>query len=171
MIEVAYVKIANIMTDVLLAALTLGPLLVSLVLKSNAALGFLALSAGSVVVTYGGNDISSLIKQIGLGPYSTSAVELVLLIIPLAVTLLLTRKSVAKRSKYYFQAVAALCTGGLLALAAIPLLSNTMQTSFSASDIWINLQKVQASVVGVGALCSLFLIWFGGLKHSKHKKH
>jgi hypothetical protein len=98
-------------------------------------------------------------------------VELVLLIAPSVITLLLTRKSVAKRSKYYFQAVAALCAGGLLALAAVPLLTDTMQTSFSASDIWVNLQKVQASVVGVGALCSLLLIWFTSKKHSKSKKH
>lgn len=159
------------MTDMLLGAMILGPLVLSLLLKSNGALGFLALSTGSVVVTYGGTDINNAIKQVGLGPYSTSAVELVLLITPLVVTLLLTRKSVAKRSKYYFQAVAALCAGGLLALAAVPLLTDTMQTSFSDSDIWVNLQKIQAGVVGIGALCSLLLIWFVGLKHSKRKKH
>lgn len=159
------------MTDTLLAALILGPLVVSWLLKSNAALGFLALSAGAAVVTYGGDDISSFIERIGLGPYSTSAVELVLLIAPLVVTLLLTRRSAVKRSKYYFQMVAALCAGGLLALASVPLLTETMQTSFSASDLWINLQKYQAGIVGVGALCSLFSIWFGSHKHSKHKKH
>lgn len=159
------------MTDVLLVVLIFGPLVVSLLLKSNAAQGFLALSAGAVVVAYAGSDISSAIKQTGLGPYSTSAIELVLLIAPLVITLLLTRKSVAKRSKYYFQAVAALCAGGLLALTAVPLLTDTMQTSFSASDIWVNLQKVQASVVGVGALCSLLLIWFTSKKHGKSKKH
>lgn len=159
------------MTDILLAAMVFGPLAIGLLLKSNAAMGFLALAVGSVVVTYGGSDISSTIKQIGLGPYSTSAVELVLLITPLVITLLLTRKAVAKRSKYQFQAVAALAAGGLLALAAVPLLTDTMQISFASSQAWIDLQKIQATVVGVGALCSLLLIWFTSKKHSKSKKH
>ncbi len=159
------------MTDMLLGAMILGPMAVALLLKSNAALSFMALCAGSVVVNYGGADISSAIKQAGLGPYSTSAVELVLLVTPLAITLLLTRKAVAKRSKYYFQAVAAICAGGLLALSAVPLLTQTMQTSFATSEIWLNLQKVQAAVVTIGALASLLLVWFAGFKHSKFKKH
>ena len=159
------------MVNLLLIVLILGPLALYLLFKSNAALSFLALCAGVVVVSYGGNDINSAIKAVGLGPYSTSAVELVLIIAPLALTLIVTKKTVASRSKAYFQGVTALCAGGLLALSTVPLLTETMQTSFANSQIWLNLQKIQAAVVGVGVLCALVLTWSKSLKKSKSKKH
>jgi hypothetical protein len=161
------------MTDMLLVVLVFGPFALSLLLKSNAALAFLSLSAGTAVVTYGGDDINKAIQQLGLGPYSTNTVELFLLIVPLVVTLLVTRKTVANRSKSYFQAVSALCAGGLLALAAVPLLNGSGDINFSDSSAWINLQKFQAAIVGIGALCALVTVWSASLKkHSgKSKKH
>mgnify|MGYP000212142517 CR=1 FL=1 len=159
------------MPDLILAALITGPLIITFLLKSNAALGFLSLCAGSVLVTYANSDIKNGLQQIGAESLSNSAVALGLLTIPLAVTLLLTRKSVANKSKLLFHAIPAACAGGLLALSAVPFLSDTVQADFASSELWLNLQKAQTLIIGAGAITSLALVWLGSLKRHGKKHH
>lgn len=157
------------MGNILLAILVLGPLVITFLLKSNAALGFLVLCTGFVLSTSVIGDLKHLLSQLNLSTTS-STIGIILLIVPLVITLLLTRGSADKGFKFWLQLGAALCGGGLLALSVGPILSSSSQFDVTTSSFWTNLQEIQSEIIGLGGLISLLLIWFGGLKrYSKHK--
>ena len=158
------------MADILLGTMILGPLLLTYLLKSNAALAFFSLCASEILILYTVNDATQLFDQLNYKAPASDLLNLGILFVPLILTLLLTRRSVRSGGKFLMHTVPALCAGALLALLAVPLLSGTVQADFGSSQIWTSLQKIQAWVIGAGALSSLLLIWFGGLKrYGKHK--
>jgi cytochrome bd-type quinol oxidase subunit 2 len=157
------------MADILLGVMILGPAVLTFLLKSNAALSFLVLCAGFVLSTSVIGDLKNLLSQLNLSTAS-STIGILLLAVPLVLTLLLTRASAGKGLKFWLQLAAALCAGGLLALSVGPVLGSSSQFDVTNSSFWSNLQKIQSEVIGIGALISLLLIWFGGLKHySRHR--
>lgn len=156
------------MIDAVLAALALGPVAITFLLKSNAALGFLTLCAGFVLSTSVIGDLKQLLSEINLS-VTQSTLGLVLLIAPLVVTLLLTRRASRKGIKLWLQLVVALCAGGLLVLSVAPILATSSEFVLSESNFWDELQAVQSIVIGFGAALSFVLLWFGGLH--KPKKH
>ena len=157
------------MVEILLGVMILGPLVLTFLLKSNAALGFLVLCVGFVLSTSVIGDLKHLLSQLNLSTTS-STIGIILLIVPLVLTLLLTRRSAGKGFKFWLQLAAALCGGGLLALSVGPVLGSSSQFNVTTSSFWTNLQKIQSEIIGIGALISLLLIWFGGLKRfGKHK--
>jgi hypothetical protein len=159
------------MSDALLATLILLPAALTFVLKSNAAVGFLALCGGFAAITLSGSDIEHLLGQTKITSLTSNNVDLALLILPLLLTLLFTYKSVPSKGRRYFSMLPALCAGGLLAVVAAPMLSDALQTNLSSSAFWHDLQNIQSYIVGAGLLASLLLIWSGGLgKHGKKHK-
>ncbi len=156
------------MAEILLGVMIFGPLALTFLLKSNAALGFLVLCTGFVLSTSVIGDLKHLLSQLNLSTTS-STIGIILLAVPLALTLLLTKGAAGKNLKFWLQLAAALCAGGLLALSVGPILSSSSQFDVTTSSSWTALQKIQSEVIGIGALTSLLLIWFGGIKH--FKKH
>lgn len=157
------------MPDILLAILILGPAAITFLLKSNAALSFFALCAGFVVISFAGADIADLTKNLSFQINNTT-LNLGLLIAPIALTLLLTRKTFSGSLKLLLNCVVALCAGILLALVAVPLLSESARLDFANNTIWSDLQRIQTPAIAGGAFLSLILIWFG--KSAYHpKKH
>jgi len=157
------------MAEILLAVLVFGPLGLTFLIKSNAALGFLVLCAGFVLSTSVIGDLKHLLSQLNLSTTS-STIGIILLVVPLVLTLLLTRGSAGKGFKFWLQLAVALAVGGLLALSVGPVLSSSSQFDVTTSSFWPNLQKIQSEVIGIGALISLLLIWSSGLKrYSLHK--
>lgn len=157
------------MTDVVFISLILAPIALTFLLKSNAALGFLALCLGFVLSTSVIGDLRNLLSQIDLS-LTDSSLALTLLVAPLVLTLLLTRKSYGSGIKRYLQLVVALCAGVLLVLSLEPVLNLENSLEVASSDLWDLLENLQSAVIGVGALLSLLLIWTSGGKHSK-KRH
>ena len=137
--------------------------------KSNAALAFFSLCASEILILYTVSDATQLLNELSYTAPDADILNLAILLLPLLLTLLLTRATVHATGKMLLNVVPALCAGGLLALLAAPLLSGSVQADFGSSEIWLNLQKIQAWVIGIGALSSLLLIWFGGLKRYRHK--
>ncbi|HLG90625.1 MAG TPA: hypothetical protein VI336_00455, partial [Candidatus Saccharimonadales bacterium] len=80
------------MNDAVLGAIILAPVLITLLLKSDAALGFLTLCAGFVVSTSAIGDLKRLLSETNLS-VTESTLGLILLTVPLTITLLVTRKS------------------------------------------------------------------------------
>ena len=155
------------MADVALAVLVFGPLVITYFLKSNAALSFLALSVGFVLSTSVIGDLKHLLSETSLS-VTNDTLGLIILLLPLIITLLLTRHGSGHRSPtFIFQLLASLAAGGLLALSAGPLLTSS---SFNPTDssLWQKLSDAQAAIIGVGALISLVLVWMGSAHHKKH---
>lgn len=157
------------MADVMLGLLVLGPLVLTYFLKSNAALGFLTVCVSFVLSTSVIGDLENLLSQLNLSTTS-STVSIAILTLPLVLTMLLTRKSAGKGVKFGLQLVAAACAGGLLALSVGPVLGSSTEFDVTESGFWSQLLKIQSIVIGAGAISSLLLIWFHGLKSKgKHK--
>ena len=154
------------MPDIALAVLIFGPLVLTYFLKSNAALGFLALCAGFVLSTSVIGNLKHLLSETNLS-VTNDTLGLILLLVPLVGTLLLTRRTHSKGVGLLLQLAAALAAGGLLALSAGPLLATSSQFNVTSSSFWMDLQNIQAGIIGVGAFISLVLIWFASSKHPK----
>lgn len=160
------------MSDALLAVLILLPAVLVFFLKSNAALGFLALCGGFAAITLSGSDIQHLVGQTKITSLTSNDVDLALLLLPLFLTLLLSFRAVGSRNLSLAQLVPALCAGGLLAIVAAPMFNSALNIDITQSPLWKDLQNIESYVVGIGLLSSLLLIWGGGLSHAKpHKKH
>jgi len=161
------------MADALLAVLILLPAVLTFFLKSNAALGFLALCGGFTATTLSGSDIDHLVGQTRITSLTSNNVDLALLVVPLLLTLLFTFRSVTSKNNRYFSLIPALCAGGLLAAVAGPMFNDVLQTSVTDSAFWNQLKDAQSYIVGAGLFSSLLLIWTGGFRHgrSHSKKH
>lgn len=158
------------MADIILAVLIFAPAVITFLLRSNAAMSFMTLSASFVLITLGSADLKDLSGHLDLH-VDSSTLNLILLIVPLLLTLLLTRKAFSGQMKMALYLLTSLCTGGLLALLSVPLLNATSRADFANNWGWTNLQKIQTPIIAAGLILSLFLIWFGGFKrHSKHHK-
>ncbi len=157
------------MTDVLLGLLILGPAVITFLLRSHAALGFLVLCTGFVLSTSVIGDLKQLLSQADLS-VTESTLALVLLIAPLVITLLFVRGPKKNSFKFWLQIAVALCAGGLLALSVGPIISTSTNMGLSNSPIWEVLTDIQSLVIGIGAALSLMLIWSAAINH-KSKKH
>lgn len=159
------------MTDAILALLILLPAIITFFLKSNAALGFLALATGYFIESLAGTDVNNLVTKAGGGIQSVN-IYLILLIAPLLLTLLFSGRAWAGKPKMILNIIAALAAGGVLAFVSMPFLGSIINLNLSSSKIWTQLQHIQSSLIIFGALYSLVLIWFSKTKHpsGKHKK-
>lgn len=158
------------MTDVVLAVLIFGPLALTFLLKSNAALSFLALCVGFVVSTSAIGGLKQLLSQVNLS-VTDSTLATILITAPLIITLLLTRRANTKGMKFWLQLVIALCAGGLLSLSLGPVLVSSGQFDITSSNLWGDLLKIQSWVIGGGALLSLLLIWSKSVNKKGSTKH
>lgn len=158
------------MADALLGIIILAPLALTILLRSNAALAYLAACAGYVLVTFASSDALNLGDDYGLKDLDGNILNLGLLFVPPLVTLALTRKASAKRSRMGLQFAIALTLGGLLAITAKSTLNQLIYAQFYSSEAWDKLQNFEATIVGVGAALSLVVIWFENLGRPR-KKH
>jgi len=158
------------MTDALLGTLILSPVLITFLLKSDASLSFMALCVGFVLSTSVIGDLNKLLNQMNLSVTDTT-IAMILIVTPLALTLLLTRKAHVKGIMFLLQLVVALAAGGLLALSIAPLIGNSQQFNLPQSEFWPKLQNMQAIVIGVGGLLSLLLVWTAHIRKHSGKKH
>lgn len=157
------------MTDAVLAFMIIAPAAIVFFLKSDGALSFLALCAGFVLSTSVITDLKHLLSESNLS-VTDSTLAAILLLAPLVLTLLATRRAAGKGLKLWLHIITALCAGALLALSLGPIINGSAGFEIAHSAIWKNLQKTQSAFIGVGAFFSLILIWHKSLKKSS-KKH
>ena len=160
---------------IVLIALALVPVLAIVLLRVNAAIAFMSLALGSVLVTYAAPDITTIFGgfSAGTGANQYQWVKLGLLVLPFLLTMLFTRKSV-KGSKQWLNVLPALASGLLFALLVVPLLPADVQRQLHAQAGWKQLDNLQTAVVlGGTAFALLFLLLTHRKKHDdeggKHK--
>jgi hypothetical protein len=155
------------MTDIVLAAIIILPFLITLFLQCDAAMGFLALCVGFVLSTSVIGDLKHLLSETDLS-VTSDTLAILMLILPYFLTLLIKGKAHSKGPLLFANLAAALLGGGLLALAAAPLLHSSDNFNIMDSDLWTWLVKYQSAVIGLGAFLSLVIIWLGPTRHKKH---
>lgn len=160
------------MAVALLVTLLLLPAVLAYLLRSNAAVSFLALCGGFAVSTLSGSDIEHLFGKTRITSLTSDDLSLLLLSLPLVFSLLFTLRAIASRGLRLAHVVPAVCAGGLLAAVAAPTFSDALNINLAHSPFWKDLQSAQSYIVGAGLLASLLLVWSGGFSHARsHGKH
>ncbi len=157
---------------IILGALVLVPVLLIMILRVNAAIAFMSLALGSVLVHYTSPDVVSLASGLsskvhtGLNQY----VSLALLIVPFVLTIIFTRKNVQVNHQL-LNFLPALASGLLFALMVTPLLSSTLQIHIEALQAWKQLDDLQTAIILGGAFFSLLFLLVTHRHHRKAEKH
>lgn len=146
---------------VLFGLLVLVPVLVAMVLRINAAVLFMSLCVGQVLVQFIAGDTGSFVATFGghSSNVSESTIRLALLLVPPIMTAAFMIHSVHRGIKSILNILPALGVGLLTALLVEPLLSPSFQHTLERSSLWHQVSQAQTLVVGLSALLSLLFLW------------
>ncbi len=164
------------MTPVItLAAIVLVPVLLLMVLRVNATLVFLSLCLGDVLVQFVSGDAKDLFGLSNSSITSGSNLDLLLLLVPVALTTVFMIRTIRGTSRLLLNALPAAGVGLLGALLVVPLLPPGLSHNIVRSDLWAEVQRAQDLIVGASALICLLVLWLqrpkaGEGKHSKRHK-
>lgn len=155
----------------LLAAMAAAIVLL-LFLRTNTAVGYLALCAGSVLLLSSGDNVGLVASSLTSGMNSAAMIaKVVLLFAPLVVCSVLLRGQIS-RWLLVFSLIPALCISFLGTVLVVPLLSDGLRTTIQATDTWSLLVQYQETFTGVGLVASIIMISMTIRQpHGKHKKH
>jgi hypothetical protein len=165
---------------IILAAIVLLPVVLLMVLRSNAALVFLSLCLGDVLVQFVAGDTNSFIgffssshavQSVATGG---SAVKLVLLLLPVVLTMVFMIRTV-KGVRLILNILPAAGVGLLGSLLVVPLLSPGLSHSIIGSNLWKEAEKAQDLIVSASAIVCLVVLWLqrpkAGGGHGKAGRH
>jgi len=163
-----------------LAAIVLVPAILLMVLRINAALVFLSLCLGDVLVQFVANDTSNFLtlhaNQVPQQAANAggNTVKLVLLLLPVALTAVFMVRTIRSHSRLILNVLPAAGVGLLGALLVVPLLPSGLGYNIINSSLWNQVTRAQDLIVGASALVCLLVLWLqrpktGGGKHGKHK--
>lgn len=165
--------------ELVLAAIVLVPVVLLMLLRVNAALVFLSLCLGDVLVQFTANDANAFLTTftnshtITSVTTSNSNVKIGLLLLPVVLTTIFMIRTVHGTSRLALNVLPAVGVGLLGALLIVPLLPPGSAHDIIGSSLWDQAQKAQVLIVGASALACLFVLWLqrpkaGGKKH--HRK-
>lgn len=156
---------------VLVVALAL-PVLLFVLLRANAAMVFLSVCLGAVLVDHVAPEANTMLGLFSAKPsqLSQTTIELALLLVPAIVTTVITALSVHGRLKVVLNIVPAAAASMLLVLLIVPLLPKGLMFAFESQPAWRVLWNSEAFVIGAGALVSLFFLWTQRRNFRRHDK-
>ena len=164
---------------IILGGIVLVPVVVLMVLRINAALVFLSLCLGDVLVQFVAPDANSFLtlfsahvpKGIDTG---NDMIKIVLLLVPVILTAIFMIRTVNGYGRLALNLLPAAGVGLLGGLLIVPLLPSGLSHNIIGSSLWSQIQRTQDLIVGGSALVCLLVLWLqrpttGGHKHGKHK--
>ena len=155
----------------LIAAMVVAPVVLLLLLRVNAAIAFLSLCLGSVLVRFVGNDAQSFVNLFSASrAVSGYGLSLALLLVPAVFTTLIMVGTVRGKTGRLLNLLPALSAGLLAALLAEPLFSPGLRGAILATSIWQHVQQARALVICLGAVISLLFLWLQRPKRGEKEK-
>ena len=161
-----------------LSAIVLAPVLALMILRINAALVFLSLCLGDVLVQFVAKDTSEFLTlHANKVPQAVNTgnnnVKLALLLLPVILTAIFMIRTVRGRGKLIINVLPAAGVGLLGALLVVPLLPPGLAHNVVGSSLWTGVNHAQNLIVGASAVVCLLALWLQrpGSGHSKHGKH
>jgi hypothetical protein len=161
-----------------LAVIVLAPVVALMVLRINAALVFLSLCLGDVLVQFVAKDTTEFLtmhadkvpQAVNTG---NNTVKLILLLLPVVLTAIFMIRTVLKGGRLVLNLLPAAGVGLLGALLVVPLLPPGLAHNVVGSPLWNQVTQVQDLIVGASALVCLLVLWLqrpksAGSKHNKH---
>lgn len=164
--------------ELILGVIVLAPVALLMLLRANAALVFLSLCLGDVLVQFIANDASSFLTTFS-GQHTVTSVttsngnvKIALLLLPVVLTTVFMIRTVHGSSRLLLNALPAAGVGLLGALLIVPLLPPGTAHGIVDSSLWNEVQKAQALIVGSSAFVCLLVLWLQRPKAGhKNKKH
>lgn len=164
---------------VVLSAIVLVPVVILMLLRINAALVFLSLCLGNVLVQFIAPDASSFMALFSMRPLhdvdtGSDTIKLVLLLLPVVLTAVFMIRTVRGGARLALNLLPAAGVGLLGGLLVVPLLPPDLSDEIINSSLWSQVQQAQNLIVGVSALVCLFVLWLqrpktGEAKHGKKR--
>lgn len=166
--------------ELTLAAIVLVPVVLLMLLRINAALVFLSLCLGDVLVQFVANDANSLFAQLHAShaapaiQVSNDNVKIGLLLLPALLTAVFMIKTIHGNSRLLLNALPAAGVGLLGGLLVVPLLPSGLSHDIISSSLWVQVLRTQDIIVGASAVVCLLVLWWqrpkaGGSKRKHHK--
>lgn len=157
---------------VLIAIMAVAPAAVLFFLRVNAAIVFLSLCLGSVLVRFAGSDAKSFVKLAsGNAAVSSYGAQLTLLLLPAVFTMIVMIGTVCGKFRSLLNLLPALSVGLLAVLLAEPLFSPGLRGVVGTTAVWHHVQQAQVLVVCLGSFISLLFLWLQRPKHGGRDKH
>lgn len=159
-----------------LGAIVLVPVIVLMFFRINAALVFLSLCLGNVLVQFIAPDADLFLELFSAHvPEGTDVgndtVKLVLLLLPVVLTALFMIKTVKSKGKLALNILPAIGVGMLGGLLVVPLLPPDLSQSIVDTNLWSEVQRAQELIVGVSAIVCLLVLWLQRPKSGGDDKH
>jgi len=165
--------------EIILGLIVIAPVVVLLLLRINAALVFLSLCLGSVLVQFVAPNSNTYLAEFskygyGVVKAENNTVRLILLLVPAVLTAVFMIRTVRGKGRLLLNALPAVGVGLLAALLIVPLMSAGLRYNIVNSDLWSEVRKWQDLIVAASAIVCLFVLWVqrpktGEGKHGKHK--
>lgn len=163
--------------ELTLGLLVLVPVILMLILRINAALVFLSLCLGNVLVQFVSPDANSFMDLFsaklpaGAGG-GNDTMKLILLLFPVVLTAIFMIRTVQGAGRLTLNLLPALGVGLLGGLLVVPLLPPGLSHNITSSSLWDQMQRAQDMIVGASALLCLLVLWVQRPKtgHDKHSK-
>ncbi|HTB49278.1 MAG TPA: hypothetical protein VK712_04310 [Verrucomicrobiae bacterium] len=165
--------------QIILGAIVLAPVALLLLLRINAALVFLSLCLGDVLVQFVAPDANSFVtlfaahvpKGVDTG---NDNIKLLLLLLPVVLTAIFMIRTVRGYGRLALNLLPAAGVGLLGGLLVVPLLPAGTSDTIINSSLWSQVLRAQDLIVGSSALVCLLVLWLqrpktGGHKRGKHK--
>lgn len=164
---------------IVLSAIVLVPVLVLMILRINAALVFLSLCLGNVLVQFIAPDANSFLALFSAhvpkgADTGNDAIKIILLLFPVVLTAIFMIRTVRGNGRLALNLLPAAGVGMLGGLLIVPLLPGGLSQNIIDSSLWAQALRAQDLIVGGSALICLLVLWLqrpttGGHKAGKHK--
>jgi hypothetical protein len=159
---------------ILMGAIAALPLVLITVLRSKAAVVFLALCAGSVLTVFVGETAMEFLMIFVRDPneITQSAIQITLLLLPALLIIMLLRGT-ANGATLVMNLFPAALTGILAVFLVVPLLPSGVKNEVMDSSMWLQLVNYQAVLVGSAVFISVVQLWSSSrsARHKKKGKH
>ncbi|MDB5185039.1 MAG: hypothetical protein JWN38_847 [Candidatus Saccharibacteria bacterium] len=163
--------------NIILAAIVLVPVVVLMALRINAALVFLSLCLGNVLVQFVADDANWFVSLVGAAKAGSSVasgnnlIKIILLLLPTVLTAVFMIRTVHGKARLALNILPAAGVGLLGGLLIVPLLSAGLSHNIVGSSVWHQVSMAQDLIVGVSALICLFVLWLQRPKAGHDEKH
>ena len=161
--------------QIILGAIVLAPVALLLLLRINAALVFLSLCLGDVLVQFVAPDANSFValfaahvpKGVDTG---NDNIKLLLLLLPVVLTAIFMIRTVRGYGRLALNLLPAAGVGLLGGLLVVPLLPAGTSDTIINSSLWSQVLRAQDLIVGSSALVCLLVLWLQRPKTGAHKR-
>lgn len=148
------------------------PILILTLLRINAAMVFLSVCLGQVLVQTVGTEAITFINFIlpNAGVVSESTAQLIMLFTPAVLTSIFMAFTIHGKMRATLNVIPATGVGALVVLLGVPLLTPGLRYAIEAEGLWHQLSSAQALIITAAATASLLFLWSQRRSAKQHEQ-